>query len=140
MHVRATIRRINLANLKKYYQLYTNHTRLWSQGGTKVNRLHHGDILPRSRPWFGIETKTQLVGFANPATIIGSQKIRNIRQATENNMKQCHSHTNLLKCLRRATTQFNSEMLLPTPHLRSVLDYRAGKLTHLDCYSNYLPT
>ena len=37
--------------------LATYQIRVWSQRGTKVNRLHHGDILLRSPPWFGIETK-----------------------------------------------------------------------------------
>ena len=51
-----TATQLNLAKLTKEpsatYQIH-----LWSQIGTEVNRPHHGDILLRSPPWFGIETK-----------------------------------------------------------------------------------
>ena len=61
-----TATQLNLAELTKEpsatYQIC-----LRSQRGTRVNRPHHGDIPLRS-PWFGIETKNQLVSCTNPAT------------------------------------------------------------------------
>ena len=80
-----TVTNLNLAKLTKE-QSTTYQIRLWSQEGTKVNRAHHGDILLRSPPWFGIETKNQIVSYTNPATIWSlciwnvTQR-RNIRQA-----------------------------------------------------------
>ena len=57
---------LNLAKLTKEPSA-TYQIRLWSQRGTKVNMPHHGDILLRSPPpWFGIETKNQLVSCTNP--------------------------------------------------------------------------
>ena len=83
-----TATQLNLAKLAKEPSA-TYQIRLWSQGGTKVNRPHHGDILLRSPPWFGIETKrNNLVSCTNPATswslcIWEVTQRRNIRQANQ---------------------------------------------------------
>ena len=62
-----TATQLNFAKLTKEPSA-TYQIRLWSQRDRKVNRPHHGDILLRSPPWFGIETTIQLVSYTNPAT------------------------------------------------------------------------
>ena len=103
-----TATQLNLAKLTKESSA-TYQIRLWSQRSTKVKTGH---ILLRSPPWFGNETKNQLVSCTNPA-----------------------ASWSLYASVWEATQRRNNVTLTPIPQ-KSTLSYNPAKLRNTVAYWN----